>query len=273
MRHKDGTFAAVDWGTTSFRAWHIDAASGEVVDSHTDPKGGILESTEEDWAAQLYRRIGAWRVSEVYCCGMITSRQGWMEVPYATTPADENNIRAAATTITCPGRFDKVVFVPGLRTQRPAAVTPDQLEAPDVMRGEETQILGSIDRMRPQLPATEYVTVLLPGTHSKWARVRVGGGRDPVIVTFRTYMTGELFAVLKAHSILGKLMSPVDAEGRLVGGDRAETSRGFAFGAKRAMASAWQDDASLLLDAFRVRTIGLDNGLPPANCPRTSRGF
>ena len=119
---------------------------------------------------------------------MITSRQGWVEVPYCPCPAGSDEIaRALWRHETGAGRT--IHFVPGL-----SIVGADGV--PDVIRGEETQIVGEVG------DAPGGRLLVLPGTHSKWAR-----SEDGRVVWFATFMTGELFGVLKEHSILGRLMA------------------------------------------------------------------
>jgi 2-dehydro-3-deoxygalactonokinase len=114
-------------------------------------------------------------------CGMIGSRQGWIEAPYRDCPADFDGVAAALTPV--PGT--RLCIVPGL-------VCRDADGVPDVMRGEETQIMGALDDQTWAQAAPRVV--VLPGTHSKWARV---GGR--VIAAFATFMTGELYAAARAQ--------------------------------------------------------------------------
>ena len=117
---------------------------------------------------------------------MIGSRQGWVEAPYVPCPASPGAIAAGLMPV---AGETQVFIVPGV------AIRPSN-GAPDVMRGEETQILGLLGA------ADADRLFVMPGTHSKWVRVTNG-----VIISFATYMTGELFAVLRGHSILGALMA------------------------------------------------------------------
>jgi 2-dehydro-3-deoxygalactonokinase len=135
----------------------------------------------------------------VVLSGMITSRQGWHELPYLPCPAGADDLARAVHTTRAPG-LGPLHFVTGL-----SSLGPDG--TPDVMRGEETQIIGQDDLAPGE-------AVVLPGTHSKWVVVE-----DGRIIRFRTYLTGELFAVLARHSILGRLMAdgPEDEEALLRG--------------------------------------------------------
>ena len=122
----------------------------------------------------------------IVMAGMVGSRQGWLDVPYVACPAGFDEIAAAMRDVRWGGR--RAWIVPGLTCRGGALV-------PDVMRGEETQLLG-VWTICPR-----RALVCLPGTHSKWARVE--GGR---VTRFSTCMTGELYAVMKSHSILGRMM-------------------------------------------------------------------
>ena len=168
--------------------------------------------------------------------GMVGSRQGWVEAPYVACPAGAAEIAAAATSVPA-ARIGRVVVVPGLSAR-------DARGAPDVMRGEETQILGALGA-----GGRADGLFVLPGTHSKWARVEAGR-----IVDFATFMTGEVFAALKDHSLLGRLMAPPDAT------DAASAADGFARGL--AAAAALERPGDLLHAIFMTRTLGLFHELP-----------
>ncbi|BCX16816.1 MAG: 2-dehydro-3-deoxygalactonokinase [Geminicoccaceae bacterium] len=178
----------VDWGTSSFRAYLIDP-SGRLLARRT-AAAGILQVPPGGFEARLRGEIGDWLRQypelPVVLSGMVTSRQGWLELPYEHCPVGPEALAAALGTLRLEdGRT--LHFVPGLTARRPDGL-------PDVMRGEETQILGAL----ADVPTAR--TLLLPGTHSKWVTVESG-----IVQGFTTFMTGELFAVLKAHSILGRL--------------------------------------------------------------------
>ena len=174
--------------------------------------------------------IGGWRRPgmPVLLSGMIGSRQGWIEVPYAGLPASLDDV--AGALLQHPDD-PSLHLVPGLALDR-----ADQ--APDVMRGEETQIFGMIDKR----PGRRLL--VMPGTHSKWALVH-----DGRIVWFATFMTGELFAVLKAHSILGRLMA-----------GEAHDQEAF----ERGLKAARQRPGGPLQRLFSVRTLALFERLPAA---------
>jgi 2-dehydro-3-deoxygalactonokinase len=196
----------VDWGTSSFRGCLIDDR-GAVLERVAAPSG-ILAVPAGGFEAELVHRVGPWLAAHpglpVLLSGMVTSRQGWRELPYLACPASPDRLALALGALTLEdGR--PVRLVPGLSTRRPDGL-------PDVLRGEETQILGAL----AEAPAAR--TLLLPGTHSKWVSVEAG-----VVRGFWTFMTGELYAVLKGHSILGRL-----AEGEVL--DEPGFARGVAVG-------------------------------------------
>jgi 2-dehydro-3-deoxygalactonokinase len=180
----------LDWGTTSCRAYLI-GADGAVLARVTDGPG-ILRIENGAFGAALDAMVSGWDATlPILLSGMIGSRQGWVEAPYTRCPADADDIVAALAKIDHAGRAISVV--PGLSTENDGM--------PDVMRGEETQIFGAL-----ALSGSSDGLFLLPGTHSKW--VEVSGGR---IMSFRTFMTGEVFGALKDHTILGRLMRESDA--------------------------------------------------------------
>ena len=178
-------FVAVDWGTTSFRAYLVDG-QGVVIDQVAAAEG-ILAVKDGNFDAVLESRIAAWdKALPILAAGMITSRQGWIERPYVDCPAGVADMaKGLFRHVMVSGRM--VQFSTGLHYESPTL-------GHDVMRSEETQVFGSLTE-----GATHFIT---PGTHSKW--IDVEGGK---ITRFATYVTGEMFAVLRVHSILGRLMT------------------------------------------------------------------
>ena len=168
-------YAVVDWGTSSFRLWLM-AGDGSVLGERRSTEGlvsaeGRFEPTLEGHLAAL----GAPEHLPVIICGMAGARSGWREAAYLTAPCALADVPGAAVRVE--GIARDVRILPGI----------SQAEPSDVMRGEETQLLGL---------KTEG-TVCLPGTHSKWATIHAGR-----VEKFSTWMTGELFAVLSEHSLL-----------------------------------------------------------------------
>lgn len=172
---------AVDWGTSNLRAFAMGADGKVLAEASSDEGMGKL--TRDGFEPALLRLIGPWlaRRPPVVACGMVGSRQGWCEAPYRTVPCTPLDSAALVMAPVTDARL-KVSIAPGLKQVSPA----------DVMRGEETQIAGAL-RLMP-----EYDGVLcLPGTHSKWVHVSVGE-----VVSFQTFMTGEMFALLSEASVL-----------------------------------------------------------------------
>jgi len=225
----------VDWGTSSLRAYLM-SAEGAVLDRIASPRG-ILTVEKTDYEGVLADLIGVWLIESgpvpVLMAGMVGSRQGWVEAPYADCPAGLPEIAAAMATIDTRAM--------GAIGVAPGVCALDRDGAPDVMRGEETQILGALAAM-----GRADGVFVLPGTHSKWARVEAGR-----ILSFATYMTGEVFAALKDHTILGRLM---DAAAQ-------ENEAGFAEGVRAA--ARLERPGDLLHAIFMTRTLGLFDRLRP----------
>ena len=214
----------IDWGTSAARAYRFDAG-GQVVERRDLPIG-IRHVRDGRFDAALAKLIAGWdiRVPRI-ASGMIGSRQGWVEAPYVECPA----------SLTALG--DRLVRVPHNELAIvPGVVTHDAAGIADVMRGEETQLLGAVAIDEPA------VLAVLPGTHSKWARVEHGR-----IVDFTTFLTGELYAVLIDHSMLGRLAG--HEPGRFA---RDAFSRGVARGL---------GDGELAHDLFGARTLALTGEL------------
>jgi 2-dehydro-3-deoxygalactonokinase len=173
---------AVDWGTSNLRAWARDREGKVLAEAGSDEGMGKL--TRDGFEPALLRLVGPWLGAgpvPVVACGMVGSRQGWCEAPYRQVPCTPLDGAAQVLAPTTDPRL-QVRIAPGLKQVTPA----------DVMRGEETQIAGVL-RLQPG-----YDGVLcLPGTHSKWAQISAGE-----VVSFQTFMTGELFAMLSEHSVL-----------------------------------------------------------------------
>lgn len=181
---------ALDWGTSSLRAWLL-ADAHTVLDSR-QAKQGIMQVADGDFEGVYRALIGDWVAANgalpVIACGMIGSTGGWAEAAYASCPADLSDL--AAHLLRVDAAPAPLHIVPGVMQRSTGA------RLADVMRGEETQVLGAMT-LAPEL--VDNGLLVLPGTHCKW--VAIEGGR---LAAFTTYMTGELFAVLRQHSILGK---------------------------------------------------------------------
>lgn len=214
---------AIDWGTTSFRAYLFDR-DGEITDRVAAP-AGIMQGEDVVFEEVLYDQIGRW-VEEhpavpIIASGMITSRQGWIETPYLPCPARINDLSLNLTEhLSSHGQ--KIYFVPGVCQKIPTA---------NIMRGEETQMAG--------LNSKNPVIAILPGTHSKWIRME-----QETIQQFSTFMTGELFAALTQHTILGRLLTD------------AEDPEGFSRGVREGF-SAREQSGGILSRLFGARAMPL----------------
>ncbi|BDA84108.1 2-dehydro-3-deoxygalactonokinase [Aureimonas sp. SA4125] len=184
--------AAVDWGTTSFRLWLL-GRDGTVLGERRS-RDGMQSAAKPGFQAVLEQHLSAVKAADdlpVIVCGMAGSRQGWVEAPYVDAPASFDAIAGGAIRV--PDMARDVRILPGV-AQRPGmaggALAGDGLPfGPDVIRGEETQVMG--------LGLSPGSLLCLPGTHSKW--ISIG---DQRIEAFSSFMTGELFQLLSTQSIL-----------------------------------------------------------------------
>ncbi|NBW96987.1 MAG: 2-dehydro-3-deoxygalactonokinase [Planctomycetia bacterium] len=247
MQHPDDTrvpepqpgLVGLDWGTSSLRAYLLDG-TGRVVDRRARP-WGIQHLPAGGYAEAFQTVVGDWRdrwpETPVIAAGMVGSRTGWREVPYVECPADVGAI--AAGILPFESECGLIHLVPGLLQSG---------SAPDVMRGEESQIIGALER-EPALAADALV--VLPGTHCKWARIH-----DSRVTGFTTYLTGEQFAMLRDHSIIGRPAR--DA----VGGTDASRAAAFSRGVAAARASGAAGIAGKL---FTTRSLFLCGELAAAD--------
>jgi 2-dehydro-3-deoxygalactonokinase len=218
----------VDWGTSSLRAFLI-GAEGEVIDGVSSPEG-IMQVSGKTFEAVLDRLISPWIANNklpILASGMITSRNGWVETPYAEMPLGACGLARALV----PHDADS-----GARIHFVTGASIEHAGGPDVLRGEETQIIGA------SALGLNDGTFVMPGTHSKWVQVA-----DGQIVDFSTYMTGEIFAALKGHTILGTLMEDHDFDI-----DVFETG----------VEAGLEGGSNLLHNLFHVRTLPLMGKIP-----------
>lgn len=221
---------AVDWGTSNVRAWAMDADGQPLAAARSgDGMGGLKP---EGFEAALLALVGPWlapgRRTEVLACGMVGARQGWIEAPYGPVPG-------------APLPLDRPAVRPEVRDPRLAVrILPGLAQAspPDVMRGEETQIAGLL-ALRPGFDGV----ACLPGTHSKWAHLSAGE-----VVSFATFMTGELFSLLGTVSVLRHSLA----------GDGWSEPDFLA-----ALEEALSRPERLAALLFRLRAAGLLDGLTP----------
>lgn len=189
-------YVGVDWGTSSFRLWLVDRGGRVLAERRSGE--GMMAAAREGFAAVLQSHLDAVGAAEglpVVICGMAGARQGWIEAGYVDTPARLSSILERAVAV--PGQSRDIRILPGIAQRDP--------ETPDVMRGEETQLLGALG-----MDAAGEAVVCMPGTHSKW--VRTNGAK---VERFATFMTGELFGAVAQHTILSHAVAGAeDAEDR-----------------------------------------------------------
>jgi 2-dehydro-3-deoxygalactonokinase len=233
---------ALDWGTSSLRGFLMDGSARILAErSSTQGIQNLPQPGGAGFEAALTALCGDWLDAHptlpIVAGGMVGSAQGWVEAPYVTTPADATVLaEKSAQVMMAAGR--RILIAPGVLHDPPGGI-------PDVMRGEEIQIAGALAE---DAGWVRNACIAMPGTHSKW--VRIADGR---ITSFSTYMTGELFAVLKTHSLLGRLMPPgVDAKPE-------EEKEAFAIGVHAAQSAGPGD---LPHQLFATRTLGLTKRLP-----------
>ncbi len=176
---------AFDWGTTHVRAALLDR-TGMALEERRG-KSGVGQVDENGYRAIFDDLTRGWPLVPALACGMVGSRQGWLEAPYIACPAGLDGLADGLARIDLSERV--LAIVPGLKV--------DQPNQKDVMRGEETALAGIVAR-DPNASAT----VVMPGTHSKWVTLRQGE-----VAAFRTYMTGEMFSAISGHTILRHSMS------------------------------------------------------------------
>lgn len=223
---------ALDWGTSSLRGARIDA-SGRVLEERAFQRG-ILTVAAGEFPAVFDSCFGDWVRAGARAClisGMAGSKQGWVEAPYCACPAGFADVAAQLQWVQDPALTLPTAIVPGLSCEHRCDL-PGLASVPDVMRGEEVQILGAM-----HLGGWREGLCILPGTHSKWAWIR-----DGRVTAFHSYMTGEFYALLSKQSLLARTIdtqAPFDADA-------------FALGLARA-----RQGYNLLHNAFSTRTLAL----------------
>jgi 2-dehydro-3-deoxygalactonokinase len=180
----DCAMIALDWGSSNVRAFALDANGKIVATNHSSAGAMTLGSDAAAFDAALVALIGPWSIANpkalLIACGMVGAKSGWREARYVGVGSSVKQI--AANTINVDTSLGKsLAIVPGIKG--------DDADV-DVMRGEETQIAGS---------GVSDGWVVLPGTHSKWARVEGGS-----VTQFATYFTGEMNTLIRVHSAVGK---------------------------------------------------------------------
>ena len=232
---------ALDWGSTRLRGWLLGDAGAVLAERSSAEGASQITGGAAAFDAAMQALAGDWLAPDlpVLACGMVGSAHGWREAGYVACPAALDRLHEHLVVVGM-GRGATLHIVPGL-IDDPLSGTPD------VMRGEETQLVGLL-ALQPALAAS--ATVLMPGTHSKWVTLR-----DGRVSAFRTRMTGELYAVLRQHSVLGRLMS---ADAALWHADAFDAGLAAARG---------NGGIDLGAQLFAVRTLGLAKRWPPAALP------
>lgn len=226
---------ALDWGTSSLRAALMDGG-GRVLGEVSTSDGILSAAAGPGFRAVFDRVVGPWLQDYRRCCtvlaaGMIGSRQGWREAAYLPCPAGFHELGDGLVWMNEGGL--SLGLVPGLSMRHVDGI-------PDVMRGEEVQVFGALDEL-----GIDDGVFVLPGTHSKWVIVE-----NRRIVRFHTYMTGELFALLRQHSILSRLMPDRDTTPWVDGRDSF------------AKACTMAAEGMVLHRLFSIRSQGLLGQLP-----------
>ena len=218
----------VDWGTTRLRASLVGDGGAVIATRETDE--GLRALGPGLFEPALARVVAQWRAAHgplpIVCSGMVGARSGWIEAPYVACPADAARLAHGVIALETQS-LGRVYFIPGVR------------QSDDVMRGEETQIFGAL------ASGCAEGLFVLPGTHSKWARVR-----NQTIASFTTFMTGDVYAALKGHTILAATMA-----------ENADDD-GFARGID--MALGLDGPGALLARLFSLRVAALDGALSPS---------
>ena len=235
----EADWVAVDWGTSNLRAWGI-GTKGEVLFSRSSTQG-MGKLSPDAYPAALTDLLGdevavSGPPVDVLICGMAGARQGWIEAPYLDAPAELGGIAYAAVSPAMPASRLAPRILPGVCQK----LSGDE----DVMRGEETQLLG-LSALRPGFSGL----VVMPGTHAKW--VTLHGSK---IERFSTSMTGELFEVLRTHSVLR-----LSINGEL---DPAEREKGFDAGLSAGLEAPHRLPSRL----FKVRAGSLLSGRSAGWC-------
>jgi 2-dehydro-3-deoxygalactonokinase len=226
---------ALDWGSTRLRAWLLGDGGAILAERQNGDGASVLAGGAPAFERALVTLAGDWLEMGVpaLACGMVGSTHGWREAPYVACPARLDRLHEHLVEVRTAAAAH-LHIVPGL--------IDETGETPDVMRGEETQVLGLVHA----LPAlADGACVLMPGTHAKWVQLRRGA-----VESFRTRMTGEIYALLRGDSVLARLMPRDDA------GWNADAFEAGVEAARRA------GGTDLLGQLFSVRTLGLTHRWP-----------
>ena len=187
-------FVAVDWGSTTLRAWLISEA-GEILAQHSSDQG-VFNLEADAFENTLLNACGKWLSdapdTPIIMAGMIGSRSGWQETAYQTCPVKAETLGVNLLALANTSKLNLFV-IPGIKTDSPSG-------SADVMRGEEVQIIGALAAL--QVSSDSSALICLPGTHSKWAQTR-----QQEITNFSTFFTGEIYSLLGEFSSIGAIMN------------------------------------------------------------------
>lgn len=233
----------VDWGTSQMRLYLL-GAQGQRLASRQSARGLLTCPDQEAFARALQEEAADWLQQSpalpILMAGMVGSRQGWRETPYLSCPLDPRDLANQLVALP-PLQGHPIAIVPGLRGTSPAGL-------PDVMRGEETQLIGAIDFLADDKKDEDKgllqdATLCLPGTHAKWVQLQ-----DGIITHFATSMTGEAFALWSTHGLLSRWIQQEPQE---------DAPEAFVMGVTHA-----QRQGGLLHHLFGVRALSLAGQLP-----------
>jgi 2-dehydro-3-deoxygalactonokinase len=221
-------FAAVDWGTSNMRVWLM--TGGGAVLGEARGEEGLTRVQDRNFEGVLEAKLavlGAPPALPVIICGMAGSKQGWVEAAYVETPAALGDVIRHAAKV--PHASRDIRILPG--------ISHTDADAPSVMRGEETQLLGLPSHKGSQ-------TVCMPGTHCKWVALK-----GDIVVSFATFLTGELFHLLSTASLLKHSVDPA-----------AKTEPDHP-DFRAACAKMLAEPSELTANLFAIRAAGLLHGL------------
>ncbi len=241
MTIKPNTILGIDWGTSNRRAYLLDQ-DGRILAEHEDGQGMLAVGGRENFGPSLARLLDTMRIGAqvpVLMSGMVGSASGWQEVPYLDCAVGLGQLASRAVPVADPAWAKRCRIVPGYCFRNDTEV--------DVMRGEETQLLGSLAL------GHRDGWLVLPGTHCKWVLLR-----DGVIERIATYMTGELFAMLSAGGTLAAIIKDGDSK----------DAEGFTAGLRQAGQRAPLSNA-----LFRVRAGVVAKAASPQQAAATVSGL
>ena len=187
-------WVALDWGTSNFRAYLMD--NNNVIDQ-VSTQEGMKFIDQNEFEKILIKNIDAWNnkfdIKVIIASGMVGAKQGWIEVPYINSPCDIRNVNFKTFKILDDANIHILSGV-------------SQFNPSDVMRGEETQIAGFL------LNNVDFNgSICLPGTHSKWVNMN-----SYKIQEFTTFLTGELYEIVKKYSILNHSLNTTELDDEIV---------------------------------------------------------